>query len=334
MTNTLTRHDASPLPFATLDPGSIVRAIESTAFRVEGEPFALNSYENRVYSFRDEEGQRWVAKFYRPGRWSDEAILEEHQLLMHLYEQGVPVGNVWRNAEGNSLFHIEGQRLAIFPYIVGRSPMLEDPDELFALGQLIGQMHSAAAAMALPHRPEFDPLRLCRESREIVLNSGRFSSQNHADYDVVSKKIIKAIESLALPQVNPIVTHNDCHPGNVLGHEQSYTLVDFDDCGYAPAIQDLWMFLSDPNEQGWRQQLSELIEGYEEFHEFDRREIQWIEVLRTVRLMRHSAWILDRWPDPAFPQAFPWVNDEGYWQSHIRELEAQRLVMSPQRWMA
>lgn len=334
MTNTSTDHGAAQLPFATLDPASIVRAIESMAFRVEGEPFALNSYENRVYSFRDDEGARWVAKFYRPGRWSDEAILEEHQLLTHLHEGGVPVANVWRNAEGKSLFHVEGHRVAVFPHVVGRSPMLEDPDELFALGQLIGQMHASATTVTLSHRPDFDPLRLCRESRETVLNSGKLSTQNRADYEVVCKEIIKAIESLKLPQVSHIVTHNDCHPGNVLGHDGAYTLVDFDDCGHAPAIQDLWMFLSDPNEQGWRLQLSELIEGYEEFREFDRREIQWIEVLRTVRLMRHSAWILDRWADPAFPQAFPWVKDEGYWHNHIRELEAQRVAMTPQRWMA
>lgn len=325
---------ASILPFADLDPARVVNAIEAAGIYVGSEPFALNSYENRVFAFRDDDGGRWVAKFYRPGRWSDAAIADEHELLSALAASHVRVGDVWRNAEGHSLFHVEGQRLALFPQVAGRSPELDDPVQLFALGQAIGQLHVATSRHALPHRPRFDAVSLCQQSRDAVLASGRLKGQLKADYATVTAKLITTIEGLALPAVNSIVVHGDCHIGNILGLGEEFALVDFDDCTTAPAVQDLWMLLGSNNEQEWRVELAELLEGYEEYREFDRGELQWIELLRTARLMRHSAWILARWDDPAFPRAFPWLENEEYWHDHIRSLDAQRMALGSPRWLA
>lgn len=321
-------------PFSDLSPSRIARAIEAVGFRIGSEPFALNSYENRVYAFRDEDSTPWIAKFYRPARWSDAAIGDEHRLLGQLTSAGVPVGDVWRNAQGESLFHVEDQRLALFPQLRGRAPELDNMEQLFALGQTIGRLHAASASLSLPHRPHFDAASQCRESRETVLASGRLSGTTREDYAAVSDAIVNTISKLSLPKVASIAVHGDCHPGNILGDGEHFALVDFDDCGYAPAVQDLWMFLSEHHEQDTQAQLAELIEGYEEYRDFDRRELAWIPLLRICRLMRHSAWILNRWHDPAFPQAFPWVESSDFWRDHVRALEAQRLNLQPPQWLA
>ncbi|MGJ8522117.1 Serine/threonine protein kinase RdoA [Carnimonas sp. R-84981] len=321
-------------PFSDLSPSRMVRAIEEAGFGIGSEPFALNSYENRVYAFRDEDLTPWVAKFYRPERWSDAAIADEHRLLGQLASAGVPVGDVWRNAEGVSLFHVEGQRLALFPQLRGRAPELDDMGQLFALGQTIGRLHASSASLSLPHRPRFDAASLCKESRDAVLSSGRLSGTTRDDYAAVSEAIVRTIGRMSLPNVASIAVHGDCHPGNILGDGEQFALVDFDDCGYAPAVQDLWMLLSEHHEQDTQAQLSEIIEGYEEYREFDRRELAWIPLLRTCRLMRHSAWILNRWHDPAFPQAFPWMESSDFWRDHVRALEVQRLGLEQPQWLA
>lgn len=316
-------------PFAQLSPDRVANAIVSLGFYLQSEPFALNSYENRVYLFRDEDGQRWIAKFYRPERWSDEAILDEHRFIQQLAAKNVAVGTLWQGADGQTLHHVDGYRLAIFQHVAGRAPALDTPDDLFALGELIGQLHSVARHWTLPHRPRFEWMAMACQARNAVLASAPLTASQRDAYQRITRSLLKIFE--VLPQQHLVChpVHGDCHIGNVLGEaEQGFTLVDFDDCLTAPAVQDIWMFLSGDHDDERRQQLSELIEGYESWCEFDRRQLALIEPLATLRMMRHAAWLLARWKDPAFPAAFPDVRQTGFWDQHLRMLEGQLQALS------
>lgn len=322
-------------PFETLSPARIVAAIEALGFWLPGEPFALNSYENRVFSIHDDERQRWVAKFYRPARWSEAQILEEHTFLAELAAADVAVAAPWCDNDGVSLHHAYGFNFALFPHVTGQAPELENPDHLFALGKLIGQLHAVSHRQDFTARQVMAPESLVVTSREQVLAGPWLSQRQRQAYAKVSEALQEMLVDQAWPMEAAIRVHGDCHIGNILGRGDSFTLVDFDDCCMAPAIQDLWMMLIGQDDQELQMQLSELIEGYEEHHEFDRRQLGWIEALRTLRLMRHSAWLVARWQDPAFPRAFPWAKDEDYWEQHIRTLEQQRQALEKgPRWLA
>lgn len=322
-------------PFETLSPARIVAAIEALGFWLPGEPFTLNSYENRVFLIHDDERQRWVVKFYRPERWSEAQIREEHAFLAELAAANVPVSAPWCNAEGESLHQVYGFHFALFPHVPGQAPELEKPDHLFALGQLIGQLHAVSHRQDFTARQVMEPKRLVVTSREQVLAGSWLSRRQRQAYMRVSEALEEILIDLAWPMEAAIRVHGDCHIGNILGNGDSFTLVDFDDCCMAPAIQDLWMMLIGQDDQELQMQLSELIEGYEEHCAFERRQLEWIEPLRTLRLMRHSAWLVARWQDPAFPRAFPWVIGEEYWDQHIRILEQQRQALERgPRWLA
>lgn len=327
--------NASPHPFARLDPARVVAAVESLGFYLPGEPFALNSYENRVYLVYDDDRCRWVVKFYRPERWSDETIQEEHDFLQELEDAGVAVAAPWRNAQGQSLHRHDGFRFTLFPHLPGQAPELENPDHLFALGEVIGAMHDVGARGSFQHRRRLELGSMAREASEAVLASGWLTSRQQAAYRRVTDALHEQLAAIELGAVRAVRVHGDCHIGNVLGRDDHFALVDFDDCLMAPAVQDLWMLLTAQHEAEWQMQLSEVIEGYEQHCDFERRELRLIEPLRTLRLMRYSAWLLARRDDPAFPQAFPWLNDEGYRDAHIRELEQQRQIMENKpRWLA
>lgn len=316
-------------PFARLSPDRVAYAIESLGFYLQSEPFALNSYENRVYLFRDEDGQRWVAKFYRPYRWSDEAILDEHHFIQRLVEEDVAVGKLWQDEQGQTLHHVDGHRLAIFAHISGRAPSLDTPDDLFALGELIGQLHSVAKSCALPHRPMLEWVPMAQQARDTVLSTAPMTALQREAYQRVTTTLMTIFAAQPQQEMTCHPIHGDGHIGNVLGEAQDgFTLVDFDDCMTGPAIQDLWMFLSGNREDERRQQLSELIEGYESWCDFDRRQLALIEPLATLRMMRHAAWLLARWNDPAFPIAFPNIQQSGFWDEHLRMLEGQAQVLS------
>jgi len=321
-------------PFDTLSPQRIVAAVESLGLMLPGEPFALNSYENRVFQFRDDEGRRWVAKFYRPQRWSDAQIREEHAFLQELADAAVPVAAPWRDDAGETLHTHAGFRFALFPQVVGQAPELENPEHLFALGELIGRLHAVSSRRPFVERPTLNPAERVAYSREQVLAGAWLNRRQRQAYLRISEALEPLLVAHAWPERALIRVHGDCHLGNILGRDAEFTLVDFDDCGMAPAVQDLWMMLTAQSEPEWRAQLSELLEGYEQHHDFDRRELEWIETLRTLRLMRHSAWLVARWADPAFPRAFPWVTSEDYWDQHIRTLEQQRLALEGARWLA
>lgn len=319
---------STPHPFATLSPARVVAAIESLGFWLPGEPFALNSYENRVFLLYDDEGRRWVAKFYRPGRWSDEQIQEEHDFLDELAAEGVAVAAPWRDDSGRSLHQMEGFRLALFPQLPGQAPELENPAHLFALGELIGAVHAVGERAEFQHRGRLDLDGMVHEARRRVLTAPWLERRQRQAYERISVELQDVLAAHAWAPEKTIRVQGDCHIGNLLGRDDNFALVDFDDCLMAPAVQDVWMFLTAEHEAEWHMQLSEVLEGYEQHREFDRRELALIEPLRTLRLMRHSAWLVARWEDPAFPQAFPWVADAAYWETHIRQLEQQRVALT------
>jgi len=321
-------------PFETLTPQRVVEAVESLGLWLPGEPFALNSYENRVYSLTDDDRRRWVVKFYRPERWSDAQILEEHEFLLALAAESIFVGAPWQDASGNTLHHFEGFRFTLFAHVVGQAPELENPAHLFALGELIGRVHEVGARKPFRHRLRFDLTPMIEESRTRVLKARWLDARQRKIYGRTLDALLPLLADHAWPESALQRVHGDCHLGNMLGRDEQFSLVDFDDCVMAPAIQDLWMLLTAQSPEEWQMQLSEVIEGYEMTHEFDRRQLEWIEALRTLRLIRHSAWVTARWEDPAFPRAFPYVADSGYWDQHIRHLEQQRIVLDSPRWLA
>lgn len=322
-------------PFSQLSPARVVAAVESLGFWLPGEPFTLNSYENRVFLVHDEERRRWVVKFYRPERWTDAQIREEHDFLAELAAAGVAVAAPWRDEAGESLHRVEGFRFTLFPHLPGQAPELENPSHLFALGELIGSVHAVGEQGRFTHRRTLDLDGMVTEAREKVLASRWLDRHQRRAYERITASLHRQLAVHAWSADQAIRVQGDCHIGNMLGRDEHFALVDFDDCLMAPAIQDLWMLFT-AQEEGERQmQLSEVAEGYEQHRDFDRRELSLVEPLRTLRLMRHSAWLVDRWQDPAFPLAFPWLADAGYWDGHLRMLEQQRQALEVEpRWLA
>lgn len=321
-------------PYRALSPDVVMSAIESIGFWPSGEPFALNSYENRVLMFRDDERRGWVVKFYRPERWPQATIQEEHDFLHELNVAQVPVIAPWRDSEGCSLHHYAGFDFALFPQCVGQAPELDNPAHLFALGGLLAKLHRVGEKKAFAHRATLDMPVGIIQARERVLASNWLTAHQRRAYERVTAQLQEQTAPYQAKGVVTIRCHGDCHLGNILGRDEDFTLVDFDDCLMAPAIQDIWMLLAIDDPQTWRSQLSEISEGYEEERAFPHNQLALIEPLRSYRLVRHTAWLVDRWNDPAFPQAFPWVAGSGYWDQHIRQLEQQRLQLASPKWLA
>jgi Ser/Thr protein kinase RdoA (MazF antagonist) len=316
-----------PAPYADLGPATVLDALEDAGLRGDGRLLALNSYENRVYQVWLEDGGSVVAKFYRPGRWSDAQILEEHGFLGELVAREIPAVAPLAPA-GVTLRTHAGFRYAVFPRRGGRSPELEQRDTLVWLGRYLGRIHGVGAARAFAVRPALDLESFGREPRQWLL-----------EHDFVPADLREAWRSavdLALAgaagcyrRAGPLERlrlHGDCHAGNVLWTEAGPHFVDFDDARTGPAVQDLWMLLSG-NRASMEAQLAQLLEGYRQFRDFDSRELHLLEALRTLRLVHYSAWIARRWDDPAFPAAFPWFNTQRYWQDRILELREQIALM-------
>ena len=309
-------------PFAALTPDLVLDAVESLGFLSDARVLALNSYENRVYQVGIEDEQPLIAKFYRPQRWSNAAILEEHSFSAELADCDVPVVAPLQH-NGQTLFDHAGFRFALFPRRGGRAPEPGNLDQLYRLGQLLGRLHAVGASRPFVHREAL-----------AVSNFGHASLATLLDGDFIPRSLLPAYESVALDLLkrldelfgrvsfNPIRLHGDCHPGNLLCRDDSFHMVDLDDCRMGPAVQDLWMMLAGERHERLSQ-LAELIDGYQEFHDFDSRELPLIEGLRSLRLMHYSAWLARRWDDPAFPMSFPWFGTERYWGEQILILREQ-----------
>jgi Ser/Thr protein kinase RdoA (MazF antagonist) len=324
-------------PYARLTPDLALDALDAVGLPCDGRLLALNSFENRVYQFWLTEpaplpglsapATQVVAKFYRPERWSDEQILEEHEFTRELAAAEIPaVPPLW--IDGTSLHCHEGYRFAIFPKQGGRPPEFDRAETLEWMGRFLGRIHAVGERKPFVTRPALDADSFGDEPRDFLLESGFVPEELEDAWLGVVDQALDAVE-LAFERagkVRALRLHGDCHQGNVLWTESGPHFVDFDDSRSGPAVQDLWMLLSgDAKAMGG--QLRRLLSGYEQFHAFDERELFLIEALRTLRLVHYSAWIARRWDDPAFPAAFPWFGTAHYWQDRILELREQIALM-------
>jgi Ser/Thr protein kinase RdoA (MazF antagonist) len=337
---------APSTPFSGLDPSCVLDALASVGLHGDGRQLQLNSYENRVYQVFLEDGRVVVAKFYRPGRWTDRQILEEHQFVEDLARVELPVAPAWAMALDGSAdparqCHLIAPTLAQFdtpwgPYrfsvaerLSGRTPELADAEVLHRMGSAIGRMHAIGRQSRFAFRQTLDVATLGIASRDWLLGADCIAPEALPSWRAAVDAALAAVEAAfeRVGATTPMRLHGDCHLGNILWAESGPQFVDFDDACTGPAVQDLWMLLSGDRE-AMRAEISSVLEGYLRFTDFDRRELQLIEPLRTLRMLRHSAWLAQRWSDPAFPVAFPWFSEPAYWQQQAANLRDQLAAMA------
>jgi len=315
-------------PYAGLTPDLVLDALDAVGLRGDGRLLALNSYENRVYQVWMEDGPPVVVKFYRPGRWTDAAILEEHGFVRELAEEELPVVDAMALDGGRTLLEFRGFRFAVYPRRGGRAPELEDRRTLEWLGRFIGRIHAVGGSRTYRERPTLDVASFGEEPRDYLLSTGFIPADLLDAWRSVVDLALEGVRRCFGRAGSPrrLRLHGDCHAGNVLWTDAGPHFVDFDDSRTGPAVQDLWMLLSG-DRAAMERQLADVLAGYEDFLELDRRELHLIEALRTLRLIHYSAWLARRWDDPAFPAAFPWFNTQRYWQDRILELREQVALM-------
>jgi len=323
----------SGAPYAGLTPDCVLDALGSAGWSGDGRLLALNSYENRVYQvWLDEASERQpesvVAKFYRPDRWTDAQILEEHAFARELVQREVPVVAPLTLSTGSTLASYSGFRFAVYPRRGGRAPELEDRSTLEWIGRFVGRIHAVGAAASFRERPAIDIASFGDEPRDYLLSHGFVPEDLKPAWTSSVAQALDAVRRCyeRAGPVRSLRLHGDCHAGNILWDSDGPHFVDFDDCRSGPAVQDLWMLLSG-HRADMEHQLRAVLEGYELFREFDPRELHLIEALRTLRLIHYCAWLARRWDDPAFPAAFPWFNTQRYWQDRILELREQIAAM-------
>jgi len=335
------RPPSNQTPYAGLTPDVVLDALDAVGLRGDGRLLQLNSYENRVFQVFLEDGSVVVPKFYRPGRWTDEQILEEHRFAAQLASAEVPVVAPLVLSQSNdarmpvdvvgappTLAKAGGHRYAVSPRRSGRAPSLESMEHLEWIGRFIGRMHAVGAAEPFRHRITLSVSTLGRTSRNWICNSNLLPPDAQPAWTAVVDEALDLADAAfaRAGSIRNIRLHGDCHLNNLLWTEEGPHFVDLDDAMTGPAVQDLWMMLS--GEAGAnRQQMRAILAGYESFMEFDDRELGLIEALRTLRLIHHSAWLAKRWDDPAFPPAFPWFGGAAYWQQQTQVLREQIMAM-------
>lgn len=328
-------------PYAGLDPDAVLDALDGVGLRGDGRLIQLNSYENRVFQVFLEDGRVVVTKFYRPARWTDQQILEEHRFAAELAGHEIPVAACWplqidpqsRHAAGIDILGptlaqltTRGQayRFSVAVRLGGRAPELEDPATLEWIGRFIGRLHAVGAITPFEYRATLDVDTFGTQARDWLLAHQIVPPQAEPDWrdtvDRALRAIVQAFDDGPAPR--HLRLHGDCHLGNVLWTSDGPHFVDLDDAMMGPAVQDLWMLLSG-DRASMTQQLAAVLEGYEQFMDFDWRELRLVEALRTLRMIHHSAWIARRWNDPAFPPAFPWFASPSYWAEQTTRLREQ-----------
>ncbi|NRD75631.1 serine/threonine protein kinase [Shewanella sp. VB17] len=313
--------------YQSLTPDLILDAIESLGIYPETGLLPLNSYENRVYQFRCDRSIRYVVKFYRPERWSNVQIQEEHDFSQALFDEEIPVATpVIIN--GHSLHEYKGFRFALFPSLGGRSFEVDNLEHLEATGRFIGRIHQFSQQKKFTHRDLVNPQVLGDESLLWLKGSGHVPPSLALPYFTIVEQVLDKSKEIWSKQ-NPkhIRLHGDLHPGNILWTPDGPGFVDLDDARTGPAIQDLWMMITGDRPQKLLQ-LEILLEAYEEFCDFDAKELQLIEPLRAMRMLHYNAWLSRRWDDPAFPMNFPWYGEEKYWEGQILSFKEQLAVLN------
>lgn len=320
---------SQPAPYDNLTPDAILDALESIGLEPSGSLLALNSYENRVYQAGLDDRSFVIIKFYRPQRWSDAAIAEEHEFTQTLFDEELsvvaPMSLTEPGGKPKTVFQHGSFRFAVFPRQGGHPPNLENLDDLEVLSRTIGRLHAVGARQTFQHRPQINAQRFGHDSRAFLLENNFLPSEMESAYASVSEHLLQRIEPLMV-NAPSIRIHGDCHMGNILWRHDIPHFVDFDDCMMGPPIQDLWMLLSGER-QDQTGQLATILDAYNDFYEFDVSTLALVEPLRTLRIMHHAAWIAKRWHDPAFPPAFPTFDSVNYWSKHVLELREQLAIL-------
>ncbi len=315
--------------FESLSPEVILDAIESQSDLLsDGRLLALNSYENRVYRVGIEDGQPLVAKFYRPNRWTEEQIQEEHSFAQELADSEIPVVTAMPDKNGSMLRQSHGYYFALYPMRGGRSPELDNPQQLEIIGRFIGRIHKVAETKTFSHRSVINTPTLGHDSANYLLDNDRIPTQLTSAYESLIIDLLDKVEDRIedLQQAPAIRLHGDFHPGNILWRDEVPHIVDLDDARTGPAVQDIWLFLSG-DRQYQQARLTDLLKGYTQFREFNPAELTLIEALRTLRMIHYAAWLDVRREEPAFQQAFPWLASPRYWDDHILELKEQSAAL-------
>jgi Ser/Thr protein kinase RdoA (MazF antagonist) len=313
--------------YAALTPDVVLDALSDLGLAVDGRLTALSSYENRVYQVMLDDNSAVVAKFYRPERWSDAQIREEHEFAAALMTEEVPlVGPLVLH--GQTLHHAQGFAFSVSPRRGGRMPELDDAEVLEWIGRFIGRIHNVGAQQDFATRPSLSIQTFAIESRDWLIDNQLIPLDQHTEWLAVCNQAIDiATEKFAAHPARSLRLHGDCHPGNILWTPTDLPnggphFVDLDDARMGPAIQDLWMLLSGDRAQR-SMQLSLLLDGYEQMRELNRSELALIEPLRTLRLIHYSAWLGRRKDDPAFAQHFSWFGSSDYWAGQTHQLVEQ-----------
>jgi Ser/Thr protein kinase RdoA (MazF antagonist) len=317
-----------PADYSALTPDLILNTIDGCGRRTDGRLLALNSYENRVYQVGIEDAEPLIAKFYRPARWSDASILEEHTFALELAEHEIPVVAPLV-VDQATLLRSHGYRFALYPRQGGHWPELNTAEEREWMGRFIARIHAVGATKAFHDRPTLDIESFGYQSCSYLQEHGFIPAHLETAYRTLTEDMLQQITAIhaAAGRIRQIRLHGDCHPGNILWAGDGPHFVDLDDCRTGPAIQDLWMLLSGERYE-MQAQFTDIIEGYLQFFEFDPRELQLIESLRTLRIIHYAAWLAQRWDDPAFPMAFPWFNTPRYWEEHVLSLREQASLLN------
>ncbi len=312
----------NPRPYDNLTPDTVLDAVESIGLVTDGRQLALNSFENRVYQVGLDETEPVVVKFYRPQRWSDAAIEEEHQFGLALAKQDIPVVPPMVLNQ-RTLHRFNDFRFSVSARQGGREPELESSNNLQWFGRVLGRIHQVGSQTQLSHRNSLLDFERVQRAVAFLFDSQFVPFELKGRYkqitDVLLSKIQPAVER---SDIRVIAVHGDCHRGNVLWTDSGPHFVDLDDCCTGPAVADFWMLL-DGDAERRRGQLDDLLEGYEQFREFDYRELHLIEPLKAMRMMEYAAWVARRWEDPAFPRNFAWFAEPRYWEDYIQGLGEQ-----------